>query len=106
MDLILGKKSRDKGARFEREIVESARVHGLECGRVPLSGALPDHPGDVALIDAHGDRWLIEAKKRADGFRQIYGWLDAEADMLVIGADRQPALAVIPLDDFLAVLAR
>ena len=97
--------SKRKGDRFEREIVAAALAHDLEARRVPLSGAVPGYPGAVILNDKHGHRWLIEAKKRAEGFKQIYRW-KAGADVVVISADRQTSLAVLDLDDLLMVLAR
>ncbi len=100
----MGKPSRDKGARFEREIVARARSHGLTAVRVPLSGATEFAKGDVVVGNSVDD-WVVEAKKRADGFKQIYQWLDADCDVLAIAADRQPALAVLPLEDFFDLLA-
>ena len=98
-------RSRAKGDRFERSIVDSAKAHKLQAVRVPLSGAVDGFPGDVILTDSTGVRWQIEAKRRAAGFIRIYSWM-AKSDVLVIGADRRPALAVLPLDDLLMVLAR
>ena len=100
----MGKPSRDKGQRFEREIVARAQSHGLTSKRVPLSGATDFQKGDV-IVGNNVDDWVIEAKKRADGFKQIYGWLDTDCDLLVIQADRKPALAVLPLEDFFDLLA-
>ena len=102
-----GKASRDKGARFEREIVHTADDHGLKAVRVPLSGATNFAKGDVVVTAPSGIKWTIEAKKRADadGFKTIYQWLDGDCDLLVLGADRKPALAVLPLSDFFDLLA-
>jgi hypothetical protein len=36
------------------------------------------------------------AKARADGFRELYGWLD-QRDVLIVKADRQEALVVVRL---------
>lgn len=36
----------------------------------------------------------LEAKARADGFRELYGWLD-QRDVLIVKADRQEALVVV-----------
>jgi hypothetical protein len=38
----------------------------------------------------------IEVKCRADGFGQLYGWLDV-SDVLVLKADRQDPLVVVRL---------
>jgi Holliday junction resolvase len=101
----MGKPSRDKGARFELEIKHTADAHGLTALRVPLSGATNFAKGDVVVSNAT-DQWTIEAKKRANGFKTIYGWLEkGDCDLLVLGADRKPALAVLPLADFFDLLA-
>jgi len=97
--------SKSKGDRFERQIVDAALAHRLDAHRVPLSGAVAAYPGDVILRDSTGERWVVEAKKRGDGFRELYRWID-RADVVVVGADRQPALAVVQLNNFLEVLAR
>ena len=99
----MGKPSRDKGARFEREIVAIAQAHDLDAKRVPLSGATNFAKGDV-VVSNDVDSWTIEAKKRANGFRTIYRWLEGDCDLLVLGAARQPALAVLPLADFFDLL--
>jgi hypothetical protein len=36
----------------------------------------------------------LKAKARADGFRELYGWLD-QRDVLIVKADRQEALVVV-----------
>ena len=100
----MAKASRDKGARFEREIVARAQSHGLTAVRVPLSGATDFAKGDV-VVGNDVDDWVIEAKKRADGFKQLYSWLENDCDLLAIAADRQPMLAVLPLEDFFDLLA-
>ena len=99
----MGKPSRDKGARFEREIVAIAQAPDLDATRVPLSGATNFAKGDV-VVSNDVDSWTIEAKKRANGFRTIYRWLEGDCDLLVLGADRKPALAVLPLADFFDLL--
>ena len=102
----MGKASRDKGARFERDIVNAARTHHLDARRVPLSGGAAGFPDDVLIKDATSANWRLEAKKRARGFKQIYDWLSGGSDALVIAADRQRPLVVCDLGDFLELLAR
>lgn len=99
----MGRKSRDKGARFEREIVAILQDHGRAAERVPLSGAAGGrYRGDVSC-PVLGDDWLLEAKCRANGFREVYGWLEGN-DALVIKSDRRPALVVLPLRRALEIL--
>ena len=89
-----GKRSRRKGSDAEREF---AKLIGGE--RVPLSGAAGGrYAGDVIGL---GMRW--ECKRRRDGFKQIYDWLDG-ADALAVRADRKPWLVVMPLDRLLELI--
>ena len=94
----MGKASRDKGGRFERELVNTAKAHGLEAYRVPLSGAAAGFKNDI-IIKQGRTTWEIEAKKRVTGFKSIYDNI-LGADILVIGADRQKPLAVPDYEDF------
>lgn len=98
----MGKASRDKGGRFERELVNTAKAHGLEAYRVPLSGASAGFKNDI-IIKQGRTTWEIEAKKRATGFKFIYDNI-AGADVLVIGADRLKPLAVLDYEDFCDLL--
>lgn len=90
----MGKSQRDKGNRSEREF---AKLTGGE--RVPLSGAAGgSYTGDVIAL---GMTW--ECKVRADGFKQLYTWLEGR-DALAVKADRKGWLAVIPMDTLLELL--
>lgn len=95
-------RQKEKGSRFERELVETAKKHGLESYRVPLSGA-GSIKNDVH-IKVGRTLWEIEAKKRANGFKFIYDNIDG-ADILVIGADRKKPLAVLDYEDLCDLLA-
>jgi len=96
----VGKFSRDKGARNERELVNLLRERGLRAERVPLSGAAGGSFGGDIIADLGGRRQLIECKVRADGFKQIYGWLEGN-DILAIKRDRSEWLVILPLDKYL-----
>ena len=92
----MGRASRDKGNRVERAIVRVLQNHGFAAERVPLSGAARGRfGGDVSLPLLGVDR-RVEVKSRADGFRQLYRWLDG-ADLLIVRADRKPPLVILPL---------
>lgn len=92
----MGRSQRDKGARAEREF---ARLIGGE--RVPLSGAAGgSYTGDVVGM---GLKW--EVKRRADGFRELYKWLNGK-DALAVRADRREWLVVMPLERFLELIGR
>jgi Holliday junction resolvase len=91
-----GRKSRDKGNRAERALVRFFQGQGFGAERVPLSGAAGgSYVGDVTIPLLGVDR-TIEVKCRADGFRELYTWLDGR-DLLVVKADRREPLVVVPL---------
>jgi Holliday junction resolvase len=93
----MGKKSRDKGNRFEREIVHLLQADGFAAERVPLSGAAGGKFGEDVSVPFLGVDRRIEAKCRADGFKQLYGWLGDGVDYLVVKADRKEPLIVLRL---------
>lgn len=94
----MGKSQRQKGYRNERNLVHIFRAYGIPAQRVPLSGATPFARGDIEA-EILGEKWRIEAKVRATGFKQLYSWLEGN-DALVVRADRQEALVVLPLRRF------
>lgn len=97
----MGKFSRDKGARVEREIVNALQELGLAAERIPLSGAVKNRhaaAGDLWCPVKNIDR-LIEVKCRSDGFKQIYEWKSGHY-ALVIKRDRDTPLVIIDLEDF------
>lgn len=100
-----GRASRDKGARFEREVVELAREHGLKAQRVPLSGAASYAKDDVEITPtfALGRPWRGECKRR----KALPAWL-AQAldgcDFVALRADRHDAVAIIPLRTLMELL--
>lgn len=99
-----GLRSRNKGARIEREVVNLFQEAGIAAERVPLSGAAGgSYKGDVSM-PVLGRDVTLEVKARASGFKSIYGWL-SENYGLVLRADRQAPLIVLRLSDF-AELAR
>jgi Holliday junction resolvase len=91
-----GRKSRDKGNRAERALVRFFQDHGFAAERVPLSGAAGgSYLGDMTLPLLGADH-VVEVKARADGFRELYKWLDGR-DLLIVKADRREPLVVVPL---------
>ena len=90
----MGRSERRKGVDAEREF---AKLIGGE--RVPLSGAAGGrYAGDVVGL---GLKW--ECKRRKDGFKQLYSWLEGK-DALALRADRRPWLVVMPLDRLLELI--
>ena len=102
----MGKSQRDKGARTERQIVQLFQDHGLAAERVPLSGqgqsAGSRFFGDVTLPVCNVDRPL-EIKCRANGFRELYKWLEG-CWALVVKADRKTPLVVLPMPEFIELV--
>jgi Holliday junction resolvase len=91
-----GRKSRDKGNRAERAIVKFFQAHGFAAERVPLSGSAGgSYCGDITVPLLRIDR-VAEVKCRADGFRELYKWLEGR-DLLIVRADRKEPLVVLPL---------
>ena len=89
-----GRRSRDKGARIERAIVHALQAGGFAAERVPLSGAAGGrYSGDIVLR-LMGRDLCLEANARANGFRELYSWLD-QRDVLIVKADRREALVVV-----------
>lgn len=100
----MAKKSLTKGHRVEKELEKIIQSMGYNAQRVPLSGSVGgDFRGDILsdpLLFYIGDgkeKIHIEVKIRANGFQQLYKWLE-KADILCVRADRKDWLAIIPLD--------
>ena len=100
----MGKFSRDKGANYEREVVNQAKELGLDSRRVPLSGALEHFKGDVQIKPTFADDfWTFELKRR----KELPAWmLEAlgENAGLILRADNEKSVAVIPLTTLLELM--
>jgi hypothetical protein len=91
-----GRRSRNKGTRVERALVRYLQERALAAERVPLSGSTGGRfVGDLSLPLLGVDR-CVEVKCRANGFRELYAWLDGR-DLLIVRADRREPLVVLPL---------
>jgi hypothetical protein len=85
---VSGLRSRRKGARVELSIAKL--IGARKVSRAYQAG----HDLELALGE---ERMLrIECKARADGFRQLYDWLN-ERDILIVKSHRQEPLAVLRL---------
>jgi Holliday junction resolvase len=82
-----GRRSRKKGARTERSIVNALQVSGMAAVRVPLSGAAGGRFAGDVILPLLGRDLRVEVKARADGFRELYSWLTGP-DVLIVKADR------------------
>jgi len=94
----MGKLSRDKGAAFEREVVNAFHSAGIHAERrAPLQANASICDADV-VANGVGK---IECKRRKNGFSLIYDAMQGN-DAVVIRSDRKPALIIFPLADYLA----
>jgi hypothetical protein len=87
-----GRLSRNKGARTERAIVRLLQDQGIAAEKI--SGMYK--PGADLSVPVLGVDRAVEVKCRADGFRELYGWLD-ERDILIVKADRREPLVILRL---------
>jgi hypothetical protein len=85
-------KSRRKGARGELALVRLLQDRGFAAEKISrMYKRGPDLSVPLLGIDRS-----IEIKIRSNGFRELYSWLDG-ADLLIVRADRQEPLVVVPL---------
>lgn len=106
----MGKPSRDKGARRERQIVEMHRELGVKAERVPLSGAAKFRNTEKSDVDVYPfgpdlAPFVTEVKARAngEGFVQLERWL-GENDALFLVRDRAEPLVVLPWETWASLL--
>ena len=106
-----GRRSRDKGNRIERQLVELHRALGIHCERYPLSGASrfrgSGHDIDCYALgrDAAPLVCEVKARKSGAGFTQLEKWL-GEYDALFLRRDRGDALVLLPWRVWTALLAK
>ena len=95
--LFVGKLSRRKGYRGEKEAEEILRELGFDAKRVPLSGASEFQKGDVVVFEKGHPQWVVEVKRRARGFEMLYRFLE-RADLLFVRADRKDWIVCMELE--------
>jgi hypothetical protein len=81
-----GLHSRRKGARVE--LVMAKLIGAQKVSRAYQAGH------DLELLLGEDRALRIECKARADGFRELYSWLN-ERDVVIVKADRQEPLVVL-----------
>ena len=91
-----GRRSRRKGVRTERRIVNALKASSIAAVRVPLSGAVGGRFAGDILLPLLGRDLCVEVKARAYGFRELYCWLN-QRDVLIVKANRQEPLVVVRL---------
>ena len=108
----MGKASRDKGARRERQLVEMHRTAGVHAERVPLSGAMKFRNTEKTDVDVYANGreappYVCEVKARAsgEGFVTLERWL-GDADALFLMRDRTAPLVVLPWERWMELLRK
>jgi len=96
----MAKKSRDKGLRIEREVVNRHKDIGVVARRVPLSGAAEGYPGDVIIAD----HFTGEVKARKAGFKSIIDWL-GDNDILFLRPDGDTPYVFMPWETYIQLIA-
>lgn len=92
---MAGRKSRDKGALGERDVVNVLRGWGVPAIRTaPLQAGMGRTKG-AADVSIPTLGFEVEVKRRATGWKTIYDDL-ATADMMTIRADNKALLFVVP----------
>jgi hypothetical protein len=87
-----GRRSRAKDARTERGIVNALKARGIAA--LPLSGMVGGRFAGDIVLPLMGRDLCVEVKARADGFRELYNWLDGR-DVLIVKADGCVPLVVL-----------
>ena len=85
-----GKRSRDKGNRLERLVVNTLRAAGQDASRVPLSGAAGgDFQNDIQWKLAT-QTLNLECKARAHGFSFLYDNLKPSVPLIIKADSKEP----------------
>lgn len=101
-----GKCQRQRGDRFERELVNHVKERfALEARRIPLSGAVEGFPGDVEIIAGFDGktRFQGECKRRKNLPEWIVNAL-GENDFMAMRGDHGETLVMLRLDTFAGLL--
>jgi Holliday junction resolvase len=107
----MGRTSRDKGARIERELVEQHKAIGVHAERYPLSGASrfrgSGHDLDIYALGKEAAPLVAEckARKNGSGFTQLEKWL-GEYDALFLRRNHAFPLVVLPWRVWVALLEK
>lgn len=88
----MGKMSRDKGARRERQLVEKLRAAGIPCTKESRSGYTGHDLTVAGVIKAE-----VKARGSGAGFKTLENWLVGN-DLLFLWRDRNDPLVTMDLD--------
>jgi hypothetical protein len=87
-----GRHSRNKGQRGELALVHLLQDNSFAAEKI---SGLYKRGADISVPLLGVDR-IVEVKIRADGFRELYRWLN-ERDLLIVRSDRHEPLVVLPM---------
>lgn len=108
----MGKPSRDKGARGEREVATLFRAHGFPVNRTPNSGGLAILGDLTGAVGLHVEVKRAETLRVPDWIRQAHEEAgDGETPVVVFRTNGGPGAevlgswhAILPLDALLELL--
>ena len=98
-------RSKQKGNRFEREVVNRAKELNIGAERAYASNGLSlGHTEEVdVVLDGVDKEWRVQCKVR----KNIAQWLKpniGNVDVQVVKEDRGTIYAILPFDDFLELI--
>ena len=107
----MGKASRDKGSRVERELAAKLTAAGVPTRRVIGSGAHGGIDsrlrGDLQIGTLESGAWLltgeVKARKDGAGFTTLDGWL-GDNDLLLLKRNNSAPCVYMPWNTFQAML--
>lgn len=99
-----GRAPKQKGNRFEREIVNRLLGVGIKAARLPLSGAMRGiYGGCDVTLSMLGRECRAELKHHRNGFATFYKWI-ARVHILIVRRDHDEPLVVMPFKTFVELL--
>ncbi len=98
-------RSKQKGNRFEREVVNIAKERQIGAERAYASNGLSlGHTEEVdAVLDGKDKEWRVQCKVR----KNIAKWIKPNTknvDVQVVKEDRGTIYAILPFEDFLELI--
>ena len=101
----MSSRSKQKGNRFEREVVNRAKELHIGAERAYASNGLSlGHAEEVdVVLDGADKEWRVQCKVR----KNIAQWLKPNidnVDVQVVKEDRGTIYAILPFDDFLELI--
>ena len=103
----MSSKSKAKGNRGEKRIVDIFNTSNFSARRTPLSGALGgEYAGDVWITGVTQRRLVAEVKSRKSSlvfWKKINNYFEGN-DLLFLLEDRQEPLVVLSTETFLEIL--